>query len=189
MITRHVHLPFQSTSNTGTVNFDHLDRIALYGATGLTVSTFAITLSKISFGVTLTRLTDGWPRQYVYFAMATLAIFSIPTATLPWFLCKPLVKSFVSILPGTCMDKGPSVNYARFQASKISILIPYTTEVLTNPVWAALMDISLALIPWKVLWGLQMRTAEKIGVCLAMSLGLLCVYLARLHLGFVLTET
>ena len=133
--------------------------------------------------MTLTRLTDGWPRQYVYFAMATLAIFSIPTATLPWFLCKPLVKSFVSILPGTCMDKGPSVNYARFQASKISILNPCTTEVLTNPVWAALMDISLALIPWKVLWGLQMRTAEKIGVCLAMSLGLLCVYLARLHLG------
>lgn len=88
------------------------------------------------------------------------------------------------------MDTGPSVNYARFQASKISILIPCTTsEVLMNPVWAALMDISLALLPWKVLWGLQMRTAEKIGVCLAMSLGLLCVYLARLHLGFVLTET
>lgn len=35
------------------------------------------------------------------------------------------------------------------------------------------MDISLALLPWKILWNLQMRTSEKIGVMLAMSLGLL----------------
>ena len=62
------------------------------------------------------------------------------------------------------------------------------SEELTNPVWAALMDISLALLPWKILWGLEMRTAEKIGVCLAMSLGLLCVYLAQSYLEFVLTE-
>jgi hypothetical protein len=176
-----------ATSNAGTVDFDHLDRIALYGATGLTISTLAIILSKISFGVTLTRLTDGWPRQYVYFTMVTLAIFSIPTATLPWVLCKPLSKTFVDILPGTCIDKGPSVRYARFQASKTTTLIPCaTSEVLTNPVWVALMDISLALLPWKILWGLSMRMTDKLGVCLAMSLGLLCVFLARSHLGFVL---
>ncbi|KAL1642462.1 hypothetical protein SLS61_009676, partial [Didymella pomorum] len=37
--------------------------------------------------------------------------------------------------------------------------------------WSALMDVCLALLPWKIIWGLQMRTAEKIGVCVAMSLG------------------
>ena len=35
------------------------------------------------------------------------------------------------------------------------------------------MDFSLALLPWKILWKLQMRTTEKIGVCFAMSLGIL----------------
>lgn len=40
-------------------------------------------------------------------------------------------------------------------------------------VWSAIMDISLALIPWKIIWNLQMRPAEKIGVCIAMSLGVL----------------
>lgn len=35
------------------------------------------------------------------------------------------------------------------------------------------MDITLALLPWKILWNLQMRTPEKIGVIFAMSLGLL----------------
>jgi hypothetical protein len=35
------------------------------------------------------------------------------------------------------------------------------------------MDVSLALLPWKIIWNLQMRLAEKIGVGIAMSLGLL----------------
>jgi hypothetical protein len=40
-------------------------------------------------------------------------------------------------------------------------------------VWSAIMDISLALLPWQILWKLQMRTAEKIGAGFAMSLGIL----------------
>jgi hypothetical protein len=35
------------------------------------------------------------------------------------------------------------------------------------------MDISLALLPWSIIWNVQMRIPEKIGVCLAMSLGIL----------------
>ena len=95
-----------------------MERIAYYGASALSVSIFAITLSKISFGVTLLRLTDEWPRRYVYFAMATLAIFAIPVAIMPWVQCKQLAKTFIDILPGTCIDKAPSVQYARFQASE-----------------------------------------------------------------------
>lgn len=92
--------------------------ITYYGASGLTLSIIAITLSKISFGVTLLKLTDGWTRYYVYFAIANLAIFAIPVAIIPWVLCKPITKTFVDIIPGTCVDKTPSVQYARFQAGK-----------------------------------------------------------------------
>ncbi|RYO65651.1 hypothetical protein AA0116_g2385 [Alternaria tenuissima] len=138
------------------IDFSHFERITYYGASGLTVSIAAIILSKISFGVTLLRLTEGWLKAYVWFAIITLFAFAVPVAVLPWTLCKPLTKTFVDILPGTCVDKHPSVQYGRFQA-----------------VWAAIMDISLALLPWKVLWNLKMRTAEKIGVGIAMSLGLL----------------
>jgi len=31
----------------------------------------------------------------------------------------------------------------------------------------------LAMIPWKVIWGLQMKRTEKVGVAIAMSCGLL----------------
>jgi hypothetical protein len=34
------------------------------------------------------------------------------------------------------------------------------------------MDITLALLPWKFLWGLQMKRKEKIGVGIAMSMGI-----------------
>ncbi|KAL5120372.1 hypothetical protein ACEQ8H_001662 [Pleosporales sp. CAS-2024a] len=98
------------------IDFSHLEPITLYGATGLSISTFAITLSKISFAVTLIRFTENWARWYVYFAMATLAIFAIPAAVTPWTQCKPLAKTFLDILPGTCINKEPAIQYARFQA-------------------------------------------------------------------------
>ena len=37
------------------------------------------------------------------------------------------------------------------------------------------MDITLSLLPWKLLWGLQMKKKEKIGVITAMSMGLVYV--------------
>jgi hypothetical protein len=38
-----------------------------------------------------------------------------------------------------------------------------------------MVDFVLALLPWKLIHGLQMRTREKIGVSVAMSLGVLYV--------------
>lgn len=35
------------------------------------------------------------------------------------------------------------------------------------------MDFLLAMLPWKIIWNLQMRPVEKIGVGTAMSLGCL----------------
>ena len=37
------------------------------------------------------------------------------------------------------------------------------------------MDMLLALLPWTVIWGLQMKLKEKIGVAVAMSCGVLWV--------------
>jgi hypothetical protein len=35
------------------------------------------------------------------------------------------------------------------------------------------MDIALALLPWQTIWKLQMKKREKIGVAIAMSMGIL----------------
>ncbi len=35
------------------------------------------------------------------------------------------------------------------------------------------MDFVLAIFPWLLIWGVQMKTPEKIGLIIAMSLGIL----------------
>lgn len=35
------------------------------------------------------------------------------------------------------------------------------------------MEFILALLPWKIIWKLQMQRKEKVGVALAMSMGIL----------------
>jgi hypothetical protein len=85
-----------------------------------------------------------------------------------------LAKTFLDLIPGTCIDKRPSVVYGMFQAGESKSthdVLRFGTDL--DAVWSAMTDISFALLPWKILWSLQMRTAEKIGVGIAMSLGVL----------------
>ena len=100
------------------VDLRNVDTMMYYGAAELTIYTVAIALSKISFGITLLRLTQGWTRLVVCFAISTLAIFAIPATVIPWVQCKPLAKTFVDFIPGTCINKNPSIVYGRFQASE-----------------------------------------------------------------------
>lgn len=39
--------------------------------------------------------------------------------------------------------------------------------------YSGAMDIVLAILPWKIIWGLSMTKKEKFGVSLAMSMGVL----------------
>jgi hypothetical protein len=39
--------------------------------------------------------------------------------------------------------------------------------------YSGVMDIVLALLPWSIVWNLQMKKKEKIGVAVAMSMGVL----------------
>lgn len=156
------------------VDIANLDMIAVYGATALSGTVVAVAASKLAFAVMLIPLTNGWTRYYVWFSIVTTALFATPMAIMPWVQCKPLVKTFVDFWPGECINKRPSVIYGEFASSTFppSLL---SEAVFANPaiVWSALIDFTLALLPWKLLWALQMRTAEKVGVMVAMSLGLL----------------
>jgi hypothetical protein len=114
------------------VDLRNIDKMMYIGAAELTIYTVAIALSKISFGLTLLRLTDGWTRLFVYFAISTLAIFAVPATIIPWVQCKPLAKTFVDFIPGTCGNKQPSVVYGRFQASKHTASTSVYLSSLTN---------------------------------------------------------
>ena len=123
---------------------------------GASVSCFASTFSKISFGVTLLRLTEGPMRWITWFCIVTLFMVMLPSASLTWFACTPVEKVWNTTIEGKCWDTNVVVYYGIFNAA-----------------WCVVADFALALMPWSLIWGLQMRLQEKIGVGIAMSMGLL----------------
>ncbi|RMZ70958.1 integral membrane [Pyrenophora seminiperda CCB06] len=134
----------------------NLVTIALGSSIAASISCFASTFSKISFGVTLLRLTTGYVRAFVWFCIGTLFLIMLPSAMSMWFACQPVAKAWNSSIPGTCMDAGRAVYYGIFNAA-----------------WCAAADFALALLPWYLIWGLSLRLSEKIGVGIAMSMGIL----------------
>ncbi|KAH9909974.1 hypothetical protein F4778DRAFT_775883 [Xylariomycetidae sp. FL2044] len=128
--------------------------IALYGAIGLNFAVLSINLSRVSFAITLLKLTNGWWKRFVWFSIVSLVVLAIPAIVLSWTSCVPFAKSFDDAIPGRCISKQISLVYGIIEAA-----------------YSAALDFALALLPWKIIGGLQMLRAEKIGVCVAMSLG------------------
>ena len=48
---------------------------------------------------------------------------------------------------------------------------PLDVDLIVVAGYSALMDFTLAVLPWTFLWKLQMNRTEKIGVMVAMSMG------------------
>jgi hypothetical protein len=134
----------------------YLTTISLGMSVAASISCFASTFSKISFGVTLLRLTTSYLRWFVWFCIVTLFLIMLPSALATWVRCHPMEKAWNDTIPGTCWDPTRSVNYGIFNAA-----------------WCAAADFALALLPWYLIWGLQLKLREKIGVGIAMSMGVL----------------
>ncbi|KAH7024353.1 uncharacterized protein B0I36DRAFT_366304 [Microdochium trichocladiopsis] len=158
-----VTLEFQISKGFGKhgldVPFSNLNLAATYGLSNITILTVGTTVAKISFALTLLNLANSlwkWINWVIWAIIVTLVVFAAPVATLPWIQCKPLAKVVIDFLPGTCINKAPTVNLGIFQG-----------------VYSGIMDFLLAMMPWKIIWSLQMRPVEKFGVGIAMSLGCL----------------
>lgn len=130
--------------------------IAVGMSVGASISCFSSTFSKISFGVTLLRLTSGKVRAFVWFCIITLFLVMIPSALNTWIECQPMQKVWDNSLPGKCWPASVTVNYGIFNAA-----------------WCAVADFALALLPWYLIWDLQLNRREKLGVGIAMSIGVL----------------
>ncbi|KAK3985074.1 hypothetical protein QBC44DRAFT_275969 [Cladorrhinum sp. PSN332] len=120
-----------------------------------TMSIVSTVWSKTSFGITLLHLTNGWLKRITWFCIISMNIVMGLSALFAWVQCKPVTKVWDLTVAGECWDPTVLPHYNMFAGA-----------------WSALMDIILALLPWKFLWGLQMKTSEKIGVGFAMSMGI-----------------
>ncbi|KAK0623837.1 hypothetical protein B0T14DRAFT_425921 [Immersiella caudata] len=133
----------------------NIEKTVMAISIGGTLSLTAAIWSKTSFALTLLRLTDGWLKNFIWFCIITTNIAMGLSALFVWVTCRPLEKAWHPFMAGTCWAPETIVQYNIFSAA-----------------YSALMDLTLALLPWKLIWGLQMKRKEKIGVAVAMSCGI-----------------
>lgn len=111
--------------------------------------------SKTSFALTLLRITDSYVRTAIWIIIGTLNLALMVNAILPFARCVPASRGWSRLTEGSCW---------------FSLEVGISYSVFAG-VYSAAMDILLALIPWAIILHLRMKTKEKIGVALCMSLG------------------
>ncbi|KAH9907282.1 hypothetical protein F4778DRAFT_799605 [Xylariomycetidae sp. FL2044] len=115
----------------------------------------AAALSKMSFGLTLLRISGGWMRAVVWFIMISVNLAFGTGIVINWAQCTPVEKNFNPFLPGQCWPPSLIIGYNIFTAA-----------------YSGIMDIVLAILPWKIIWNLDMNKKERFGAVCAMSMGI-----------------
>ncbi|KAK4124425.1 hypothetical protein N657DRAFT_390811 [Parathielavia appendiculata] len=126
----------------------------LYSNLAGTFSILAALWSKTSFAVTVLRISSGWVKASVWFIIVTVNACLGVAIVITWAQCTPVEKVWRPGLDGECWPKSIQVKYNIFTA-----------------VYSGAMDMVLAVVPWKIIWGMTMNRKEKIGVMVAMSMG------------------
>ncbi|KAF3763191.1 hypothetical protein M406DRAFT_240401, partial [Cryphonectria parasitica EP155] len=121
-----------------------------------TLTIFAAAWSKTAFAVTLLRILEGWAKKCVWFIAISMNVLMLAGVILGWAQCSPPDKLWDDEIAGTCLPRSIRSDYNIFSG-----------------VYAGIMDLCLAALPWTILPKLQMHTREKAGVGVAMSMGVL----------------
>lgn len=126
-----------------------------YMTLGELFAILALQTSKTSFAVTLLRVvTKSWQIWALWAIIITNnAVLGID-AILTIASCTPVAKKWRFELPGRCLPTSVVVYFSVFVG-----------------IYSGLMDITLATFPMVLLQPLKMKRKEKIGICIAMSLG------------------
>jgi hypothetical protein len=122
-----------------------------------TFSILAALWSKTSFAITVLRISTGWMRWTIWFMIASMNIIMGASAMFEWIKCTPIEKSWMGDqVNGSCWPMSVVVTYYMFSTA-----------------YSGVMDVILAIFPWKIIWGMMMNKKEKMGVLFAMSMGVL----------------
>ncbi|KAK0712526.1 hypothetical protein B0T26DRAFT_752753 [Lasiosphaeria miniovina] len=153
------------------IDIANLPSIGLIGPQfGGTVNLIAITLSKTAFAITLLRLTEGGLNRFIWFLLVSMNLITAANIFILWFKCAPIAKSWSPFMEGTCISSDATNGFGVFWG-----------------VYSGVCDIVLAFVPWRLVWNLQMHTREKLGVAIAMSIGVFAGATAFVKSATILT--
>ncbi|KAF1959995.1 hypothetical protein CC80DRAFT_396473, partial [Byssothecium circinans] len=123
-------------------------------------------ICRISFGITLLKISvQAWQKAILWFCMLSLTSVCWLQAIFILTQCNPVKKNWDRMnVPGTCRQRTK----------------PWETFGHLTGEWSAAMDFVMAALPVFILYKLQIRTLEKIGVILAMSCGAMAGIMAAI---------
>ncbi|GAW17624.1 hypothetical protein ANO14919_070830 [Xylariales sp. No.14919] len=129
-------------------------------------SILAAAMSKTSFALTLLRISSGWVKYTVWFAILTTNAAMGLSLIFNWVQCTPVEKNFNLSVPGSCWPRATLIGYNSFSVA-----------------YSGAVDILLALLPWKIIWNMDMSRKERFGAICAMSLGIFAgtIALAKIY--------
>ncbi|KXG52263.1 uncharacterized protein PGRI_085470 [Penicillium griseofulvum] len=135
---------------------DNLIHVALLCNIGESLAIMACTLGKTSFAITLLRIVvQRWMVIVLWFVIVTMNIINILAALFVFLQCKDPRHLWNPMIPSECWPSHVFTNFSLFVGA-----------------YSGAQDFVLALLPWTIVWNLQMRKKEKFGVAVAMSLGI-----------------
>ncbi|KAK4455262.1 hypothetical protein QBC34DRAFT_287961 [Podospora aff. communis PSN243] len=144
------------SSTSRVIPTEAINRLATLGLCSTTLAITSQSWSKTSFAITLLRISDGWLTWFLWAVIVSMNVLFGLGALFLWVGCSPLEKAWNPRVAGTCWD--PSFNVV------FGIVISAYSGVL---------DLVLALVPWKIILPLNMKPKEKLGCAIAMSMGII----------------
>ncbi|KAF4920976.1 hypothetical protein CGCVW01_v006421 [Colletotrichum viniferum] len=147
------------------ITIENITTLAIVGLSSITCSFVGQVWSKTAFAISLLRMCEGWKKAFVWFSIISMNILFAFTSLSFWIGCEPLEKRWKPFGDGTCYDLKWVVSFGIFVS-----------------VYSGLLDLALAVIPWMILMrptpaeessGLTLSKKEKIGVSVALSMGVL----------------
>ncbi|KAJ4299640.1 hypothetical protein N0V90_004886 [Kalmusia sp. IMI 367209] len=138
-----------------TVEPTNYSKAIMWEAIGQGICIMGIAASKSSVAVFLLRIVvTKWHKALLWFCIVSTTILCIITTTLLFLQCRPAAFLWdPTIEGGYCW-------------------LNFTRVGLTMGAWSAAMDFVLAILPWHVIMGLNMKRKEKLTVAFGLSLGL-----------------
>lgn len=140
------------------IAFSDREELLLLGSLSTTFSTLSAVLSKTSFGLTLLRLTQAGyakTRAFIWVILVSMNILMFCDALYSWVECQPSRKHWEIFTAGTCWSPDIAVKFG-----------------IAAGAYSGCMDVIMAILPWGIIWETRMEGREKVGVLVAMSMGI-----------------
>lgn len=153
---------------TGYVSETWDDRMLILVSISSCLITVGQTLSKTAFAVTLLRITESWQRYALWVIIVSLNLYLVILLFLNWV--------------NYC---GQDVYWWKMPA----VCAPYDTIFqikIGQNVFNIIIDFVLSLFPWLVTWKLRIERYEKVGLCVAMSLGTIIAIFTSVRTWYML---